>query len=78
MLIKREVMKRATNHGRIDTMVGIPDNEGMPVVYEDLTQHRGHSTTSGSRVHPVDADAAGLGRVRSSLLFTVSTTPRHR
>ncbi len=36
VLIDREIMTWATDLGRVDTMVGIPDAEGLPVVYTDL------------------------------------------
>lgn len=36
VLIDREVMTWQTDLGRIDTLVGIPDGEGMPVDYDQL------------------------------------------
>lgn len=64
VLIEREVMNWATNHGRIDTMVGIPDNEGMPVVYEDLTQRSLVIAVAG-----IDVEVASLDDVITSKEF---------
>lgn len=36
VLIDREVMTWHTSIGRIDTLVGIPDSDGMPVSFADL------------------------------------------
>jgi len=36
VLAEREIMNWATRHGRVDTMVGIPDAEGLPVDYREL------------------------------------------
>ena len=64
MLIEREVMNWATDLGRIDTMVDIPDNEGMPVVYEDLTQR-----SLVIAVAEIDVEVASLDHVITSKEF---------
>lgn len=45
VLIEREVMTWQSRLGRIDTMVGIPDSDGMPVAYQSLIERavRDHS-----------------------------------
>lgn len=38
VLIDREIMTWNTDIGRIDTLVGIPDSEGMPVDFQSLNE----------------------------------------
>lgn len=56
VLIEREIMTWATAHGRLDTMVGIPDTEGLPVLYEDLTQRSKVNHVAGFQVEIASLD----------------------
>ncbi len=65
VLIDREIMTWNTSLGRIDTMVGIPDAEGMPVDYEALEPR----TTTVTDAHPVEVLIADLGDIVTSKIF---------
>lgn len=64
VLIEREIMTWATDLGRLDTMVGIPDSEGLPVVYSDLVPRAEAIPVAG-----IVVDVASLDDVITSKEF---------
>ncbi|MGI8754349.1 MAG: hypothetical protein ACR2MB_00480 [Acidimicrobiales bacterium] len=64
VLVEREIMTWATDLGRLDTMVGIPDSEGLPVVYSDLVPRAEAIPVAG-----IVVDVASLDDVITSKEF---------
>ena len=61
VLTEREVMNWSTQFGRIDTLVGIPDADGLPVSYDQLL-----SRALSVRVGGLDVAVGGLDDVITS------------
>lgn len=50
LLTEREITTWRTDIGRIDVLLGIPDDEGMPVEFEDLTSRSSRASIAGIQI----------------------------